>query len=33
MELLKQRILQEGVVISDQVLKLDGLLNHQMILH
>lgn len=29
MELLKQRILQEGVVISDQVLKLDGLLNHQ----
>jgi xanthine phosphoribosyltransferase len=29
MEVLKQRILQEGVVISDQVLKLDGLLNHQ----
>lgn len=29
MELLKQRILEEGVVVSDQVLKLDGLLNHQ----
>lgn len=29
MEVLKQRILQEGVVVSDQVLKLDGLLNHQ----
>lgn len=29
MELLKQRILEEGVVISDQVLNLDGLLNHQ----
>ncbi|WP_433943673.1 xanthine phosphoribosyltransferase [Paenibacillus sp. SN-8-1] len=29
MEALKQRILEEGVVISDQVLKLDGLLNHQ----
>ncbi|MNH80969.1 Xanthine phosphoribosyltransferase [compost metagenome] len=29
MESLKQRILEEGVVISDQVLKLDGLLNHQ----
>ncbi|HBU81204.1 MULTISPECIES: xanthine phosphoribosyltransferase [Paenibacillus] len=29
MEVLKQRILQEGVVMSDQVLKLDGLLNHQ----
>lgn len=29
MEVLKQRILEEGVVISDQVLKLDALLNHQ----
>ncbi|SET02163.1 xanthine phosphoribosyltransferase [Paenibacillus sp. NFR01] len=29
MEVLKQRILQEGVVLSDQVLKLDALLNHQ----
>ncbi len=29
MELLKQRIIEEGVIISDQVLKLDGLLNHQ----
>ncbi|USB32207.1 xanthine phosphoribosyltransferase [Paenibacillus sp. YPG26] len=29
MESLKQRILEEGVVISDQVLKLDALLNHQ----
>ncbi|AJS59402.1 xanthine phosphoribosyltransferase [Paenibacillus sp. IHBB 10380] len=29
MELLKQRIIEEGVVVSDQVLKLDGLLNHQ----
>lgn len=29
MEALKQRILEEGIVISDQVLKLDGLLNHQ----
>lgn len=29
MELLKARILKEGVVVSDQVLKLDALLNHQ----
>ncbi|WP_342565544.1 xanthine phosphoribosyltransferase [Paenibacillus sp. FSL R7-0345] len=29
MEVLKQRILEEGVVLSDQVLKLDALLNHQ----
>lgn len=29
MELLKQRIREEGVIVSDQVLKLDGLLNHQ----
>lgn len=29
MELLKQRIIEEGVIVSDQVLKLDGLLNHQ----
>jgi xanthine phosphoribosyltransferase len=30
MELLKQRILEEGVVVSDQVLKLDTILNHQL---
>lgn len=29
MESLKQRILEEGVVLSEQVLKLDALLNHQ----
>lgn len=29
MEVLKKRILEEGVVVSDQVLKLDALLNHQ----
>lgn len=29
MKLLKQRIMEEGVVLSDQVLKLDGILNHQ----
>ncbi|MDT3426896.1 xanthine phosphoribosyltransferase [Paenibacillus forsythiae] len=29
MEILKKRILEEGIVVSDQVLKLDGLLNHQ----
>lgn len=29
MEKLKQRIVEEGVVVSDQVLKLDALLNHQ----
>lgn len=29
MEALKRRILEEGVVASDQVLKLDALLNHQ----
>src|SRR3954447_6484259 len=29
MELLKQRILEVGVVASDQVLKLDVILNHQ----
>lgn len=29
MELLKQKIVQQGVIVSDQVLKLDGLINHQ----
>lgn len=29
MEKLKQRIVKDGVVVSDQVLKLDALLNHQ----
>jgi len=29
MELLKQRIMEVGVVVSDQVLKLDAILNHQ----
>lgn len=29
MELLKQRILEEGVVLSSDVLKLDAILNHQ----
>lgn len=29
MELLKQKIVEQGVIVSDQVLKLDGLLNHQ----
>ncbi|AOZ94000.1 xanthine phosphoribosyltransferase [Paenibacillus crassostreae] len=29
MELLKKRIIEEGIVLSDKVLKLDGLLNHQ----
>ncbi|GIO84248.1 xanthine phosphoribosyltransferase [Paenibacillus faecis] len=29
MEKLKQRIVEQGVVVSDQVLKLDALLNHQ----
>ncbi|WP_410769645.1 xanthine phosphoribosyltransferase [Fontibacillus sp. BL9] len=29
METLKQRIVEQGVVVSDQVLKLDSLLNHQ----
>ncbi|WP_018750512.1 xanthine phosphoribosyltransferase [Paenibacillus sanguinis] len=29
MELLKQKIAQQGVIVSDQVLKLDGLINHQ----
>ncbi|ANE48267.1 xanthine phosphoribosyltransferase [Paenibacillus swuensis] len=29
MELLKQRILSEGSVVNDQVLKVDALLNHQ----
>ncbi|MFD2613211.1 xanthine phosphoribosyltransferase [Paenibacillus gansuensis] len=29
MEQLKQRILQEGSVVNDQVLKVDALLNHQ----
>lgn len=29
MELLKQRILEVGVVVNDQVLKLDAILNHQ----
>lgn len=29
MEVLKQKIREQGVVISDQVLKLDALINHQ----
>ncbi|MBB3128861.1 xanthine phosphoribosyltransferase [Paenibacillus rhizosphaerae] len=29
MDKLKERILQEGVIVSEQVLNLDGLLNHQ----
>ncbi|RCX21689.1 xanthine phosphoribosyltransferase [Fontibacillus phaseoli] len=29
MDTLKQRIVEQGVVVSDQVLKLDALLNHQ----
>jgi xanthine phosphoribosyltransferase len=29
MDLLKQRILEVGVIVSDQVLKLDAILNHQ----
>jgi xanthine phosphoribosyltransferase len=29
MELLKQRIIEEGMILSDEVLNLDGLLNHQ----
>lgn len=29
MELLKQKILREGVVVSDQILKVDSFLNHQ----
>ncbi|MBD2847900.1 xanthine phosphoribosyltransferase [Paenibacillus sp. IB182496] len=29
MQKLKERILEEGVVVSNDVLKLDGLLNHQ----
>lgn len=29
MEILKQKIVEQGVVISDQVLKLDAILNHQ----
>lgn len=29
METLKQRILEEGIVLSSEVLKLDALLNHQ----
>ncbi|GIP37933.1 xanthine phosphoribosyltransferase [Paenibacillus sp. J31TS4] len=29
MEELKQRILEQGVILSDQVLKLDAILNHQ----
>ncbi len=30
MEALKQRILQEGIVLSDSVLKVDSFINHQM---
>jgi xanthine phosphoribosyltransferase len=30
MELLKQKIINEGIVLSDQVLKVDSFLNHQM---
>ncbi|WJH34493.1 xanthine phosphoribosyltransferase [Paenibacillus aurantius] len=29
MDMLKQRILQEGIVLSNEVLKLDAILNHQ----
>ena len=29
MELLKQRIAQDGMVLDNQVLKVDGFLNHQ----
>lgn len=29
MELLKKKILEEGIVISDQILKVDSFLNHQ----
>lgn len=29
MNVLKQRILEEGIIVSNQVLKLDALLNHQ----
>ncbi|MEK5058521.1 xanthine phosphoribosyltransferase [Paenibacillus shunpengii] len=29
MEILKQKIVEQGVVVSDQVLKLDAILNHQ----
>ena len=29
MELLKQRIMQDGVCIGDDVLKVDNFLNHQ----
>jgi xanthine phosphoribosyltransferase len=30
MELLKQKIMNEGIVLNDQVLKVDSFLNHQM---
>lgn len=30
MELLKQKMIDEGIVLSDQVLKVDSFLNHQM---
>ena len=29
MELLKQRIREEGIVLNNRVLKVDGFLNHQ----
>lgn len=29
MDILKQRILEQGIVVSDQVLNLDSILNHQ----
>ncbi len=31
MELLKQRIREEGIVLNNRVLKVDGFLNHQSI--
>jgi xanthine phosphoribosyltransferase len=33
MEQLKQRILAEGVIVSDQVLRVDSFLNHQVDVH
>mgnify|MGYP000202313296 CR=1 FL=1 len=29
MELLKQRIMEEGIVLNNRVLKVDSFLNHQ----
>lgn len=30
MQLLKEKVMKEGIVLSDQVLKVDSFLNHQM---